>query len=285
MIELGGDFARSGYQGEVDAYRDARMNAQATATAADAVKAIPDDTGLKLIYAGQLADAGKPDDGIALAKSLINGKNDRDVQIALAQIYLRLQRFPDAEAAINSADALSQKPEDKEFVTFLRGTIADKQKQYDAAEVQFRKVLANDPNNAQALNYLGYMFADRGVKLDEALVLIRKAVDAEPQNGAYLDSLGWVYFKLGQYALAEENLRKAVERLSTDPTVHDHLGELYEKTGKLKLAVAQWERSLNEAARSLPADVDPADTARVQKKLEGAKVKLAKEGPAAAAKP
>ena len=63
-------------------------------------------------------------------------------------------------------------------------------------------------------------------------------------NGAYLDSLGWVYLKLGQYEHAEDNLRKAVERTSTDPTVHDHLGDLYEKTGRIRLAAAQWEISI-----------------------------------------
>ncbi len=106
--------------------------------------------------------------------------------------------------------------------------------------------------------------------------MIRKAVELDPQNGAYLDSLGWVYFKSGQYAQAEEALRKATERISTDPTVHDHLGQVYEKTGNLKMAVAQWQRSMTEYAHSLPADTDPADVAKVQHKLENARVKLAK---------
>jgi tetratricopeptide (TPR) repeat protein len=126
------------------------------------------------------------------------------------------------------------------------------------------------------LNYLGYMLADHGLKLEEARGMIQKALNADPQNGAYLDSLGWTYFKLGQYALAEETLHKAVSRIKTDPTVHDHLGSIYEKEGKLALAVAQWERSLEASQKSLPADVDPADVAKVQKKLESAKVKLAK---------
>jgi predicted Zn-dependent protease len=122
------------------------------------------------------------------------------------------------------------------------------------------------------------MFADRGVRLPEALTMIRKAVELDPQNGAFLDSLGWVYYKSGQYALAEENLRKANERINTDPTVHDHLGEVYEKTGNLKGAVAQWERSMTEYSRSLPADADPVDVAKVQHKLDNARVKLAKVG-------
>ena len=92
--------------------------------------------------------------------------------------------------------------------------------------------------------------------------MIRKAVELDPQNYAYLDSLGWVYFKFGQYALAEENIRKANERNNSDPTIHDHLGEVYEKTGKLKLAVAQWERSMTEYAHSLPADADPPTSPR-----------------------
>ena len=77
------------------------------------------------------------------------------------------------------------------------------------------------------LNYLGYMLADRGTRLDEALGYIRRAVALDPQNGAYLDSLGWVYYKMGNYELAEENLRRASERMGDDPTIHDHLGELY----------------------------------------------------------
>jgi predicted Zn-dependent protease len=121
------------------------------------------------------------------------------------------------------------------------------------------------------------MLADRGVKLDDALGMIQKAVQLDPQNGAYLDSLGWVYFKMGQYTLSEVNLRKASERMSTDPTVHDHLGELYEKTGRLKLAAAQWEQSLHEYSRTVQADAEPSDVNKVEKKLESARVKLAKE--------
>ncbi len=76
-------------------------------------------------------------------------------------------------------------------------------------------MLAIDPQNAATLNYLGYMLADRGQKSSEALDMVRKAVDLDPQNGAYLDSLGWAYYKTGQYTLAEENLLKAKDRIST----------------------------------------------------------------------
>ena len=72
-------------------------------------------------------------------------------------------------------------------------------------------------------------------------------------------------------------IRQAVDRDQTDPTVHDHLGDLYEKTGRIRQAAAQWELSLQEFARSLPADVESSEVSKLHKKLESARVKLAKE--------
>ena len=280
MVDFGGDFAQRGYDGEVQAYRDAHQWKDASAIAAEAAKVLPKDHMIQLTYANQLVDTGEVNEGLALAKAqLTGGADDREVVEDLAQTYIGLKRFTDASEQLDKADALASKPDEKLYVLFLRGEYYDRQKMYDLAETQFRKALAIDPQNAAVLNYLGYMLADQGQKLPEALKLIRQAVDLEPQNGAYLDSLGWVNFKLGQYSEAEEYLRKANERMSSDPTVHDHLGEMYQKTGNLKMAVAQWERSMTEYAHSLPADADPEDVQKVQHKLENARVKLAKLNP------
>jgi tetratricopeptide (TPR) repeat protein len=279
LLDLGGDYVERGYDGEIDAYRDAHQWKDATAIAAEGAKTLPKDHLMQLTYAGQLADVGQVDEGLTLAKAqLTGGADDRDVEEALAQIFIRLKRFKEAGEQLDKADALTTKPEERWYIYFVRGEFYDREKMYDQAEAQFRKSLAIDPQRPEVLNYLGYMLADQGQKLPEALKMIQQAVDLEPQNGAYLDSLGWVYFKSGQYQEAEENLRKAIERMNSDPTVHDHLGELYEKTGKLKLAVAQWERSMTEYAHSLPADADPEDVQKVQHKLENARVKLAKLG-------
>ncbi len=282
LIPLGGEYAVRGYQGQVDSYRDARMWSQATAAARQAAQELPKNTQVKLTLAGQLADTGKPEEGIAMAKSLLKGTaakpdpEDRDVEMALAQIYSRLRRWNDANAALDQAQATATKPEDKLYIAFLRGSIYDREKQYNQAEAEFRKALVIDPSNAMVLNYLGYSLADRGVRLDEALKLLRKAVELDPQNGSYLDSLGWAYFKLGQYPLAEENLRKAVERMPQEATIHEHLGELYEKTGQLKAAAEQYERALTEFSKTLPADIEPGDVETARTSLEATKVKLAK---------
>jgi tetratricopeptide (TPR) repeat protein len=283
MLPLGDDNATRGYQQIIDTYREAKQWQQATDTAKEAVEKLPKDHDLKIVYAAQLADMGQPDVGLQQVKSMLKGTpDDRETYLTLTQMYSRLKRWQDAEDALTKAEQLSTKPEDKQYVYFLRGSVDERQKQFGPAEEMFRKVLAGDPQNSMTLNYLGYMLADRGMKLDEALTLIKKAVDLDPTNGAYLDSLGWAYFKLGKYDQAEDNLNKAshLQRMGSDPTVQEHLGDLFQKTGRLKQAAAHWERALDEWNKSIAADVDQDDLAKVQKKLESARVKLAKEDPA-----
>ena len=278
LLALGDENAVRGYQQIIDTYRESKQWQQATAVAKEATQKLPNNRDLRMVLDGQLADTGEPDKALKDVRSMLKGTpEDREVYITLAQMNTRLKRWNEAEEALGKAEQLSTKPEDKAYVYFLRGSTYERQKKFEQAEEMFRKVLANDPQNAMTLNYLGYMLADRGIKLDEALGYIKKAVELDPSSGAYLDSLGWAYFKMGKYELAEENLIKASQRINTDPTVQDHLGDLYQKTGRLKLAAAHWERALNEWNKTVAAELDPSDVARVQKKLESAKVKLAKE--------
>jgi tetratricopeptide (TPR) repeat protein len=276
MIDMGGDSEIRGYQSQVDAYRQAQQFDKSLEVARKAVAANPKKRELKLMLAGELADQGKTDEAFAITKDLLtNTPDDRMVWIAISQMNVRLRRWKDAEDAMAKAEPLTTKKEDKLYLLFLRGELAERQKHYEPAEQYFRQVLDLDASNAMTLNYLGYMLADKGMRLPEALKMIRKAVDQEPWNGAYLDSLGWVYFKMGEYELAEDNLRQAVARNQTDPTVHEHMGDLYEKTGRIRQAAEQWQLSISEFSKAAPADVEPGDAAKVQKKLDAARMKLA----------
>ena len=280
MAQLGGEYEEHAYDSEVDAYRDAHQYDKATQVAREAAAKHPKNNGLQLMLALQLPDNGRADEGIALAKSRLNGsKSDLETWRALTTIDTRLRRWKDANDALSHVQQLSKNNDDLLYADFLQGTLYDRQKMYDKAEAAFRKALAIDPKNSMTLNYLGYMLADHDKELNDALTMIQEAVKLDPQNYAYLDSLGWAYFKLGNYNLAEIDLRKAVERNGTDPTVHDHLGQLYEKIGQLKLAAAQWELSLKEFAITSPADTEPGSMGRVQKRLDSARIRLAKEAP------
>ena len=261
----------------VDTYRLAKDFPKADKESESAIQKFPSDRLVMMTRATVLSDMGKFDPAIAITKKLLNGKDDRDTYITLAQLYEKAKRFDDMAKALDEADKLSISKEDKVTTTFMRGSMYERQKKFDQAESEFRKVLTDDPENTSALNYLGYMLADRNARLNEALDLITKALKKEPMNGAYLDSLGWVLFRMNRMQEAEDTLKRALDKIGKDPTVHDHLADVYMKQGKLKEAIQQWDAAIHEWEIGAPADLDHTEVAKVQKKLETAKVRLAKE--------
>jgi len=242
-----------------------------------ALKKYPDERAIRVEHATVLADKGKIDDAVAEIRGLSKGERDRETQVTLASLYEKGKRYQEMGKALDEAETLSTTDEEKVGVFFMRGAMYERMKKYDASEAAFRKVLELDPENAGTLNYLGYMLADRGVRLDEAHQMIKKAVELDPNNGAYLDSLGWVYFRQGKLQEAQDHLQRAIDRMASDPTVHDHLGDVYFKLGKTREAIAQWQASLKAFQGGLQSDSDPDEIAKVNKKLDEARVKLAQE--------
>ena len=261
----------------VETYRQAKDYAKADKESEAAFQKFPNDRLVMMTRATVLSDMGKFDPAIAITKKLITGKDDRETYITLAQLYEKAKRFDEMAKALDEADKLSLSKDDKVTTNFMRGSMYERQKRFDLAEAEFRKVLVDDPENASALNYLGYMLADRNTRVNEALEMITKALKKEPGNGAYLDSLGWVFFRLNRVQDAEDTLKRALDKIGKDPTVHDHLADVYLKQGKLKEAIQQWDAAIHEWEIGAPADLDHAEVARVQKKLDSAKVRLAKE--------
>ena len=263
--------------GIVDTYRMAKDLPAAQAEADAALKKYPKDPVVKATHAYLLADMGKVDQAAAEIKSMLNGEKDRETYIALAEVYEKGKKYPEMEKVLDQAEKLSQSKQDQESIHFKRGSMFERMKKYAAAEVEFRKVIEINPKSSAALNYLGYMLADRGERLEEAREMIRKALEIEPNNGAYLDSMGWVDFRLNKLDEAEQNLRRSIEVINGDPTVYDHLGDVYLKQGKIKDAIAQWQLSLKEWEKSTQSEMDPSEVAKVTKKLESARVRLARE--------
>ena len=217
------------------------------------------------------------DAAVAEVRKAAGGKADFQTPFEVAAVYEKAKRWSDMAKALDEAEKLAKTPEQKQQVTFSRGAMLERQKKIEASETEFRKVLAMNPNHAGALNYLGYMLADHDMKVDEATKLIQKALEIDPDNGAYLDSLGWAFYRQGKLTEAETLLIRALDRVGQDPTVHDHLADVYLKLGKTKEAISQWQASLKDFQGPAGADSDPEDVAKVNRKLDAARVKLAKE--------
>jgi tetratricopeptide (TPR) repeat protein len=243
-----------------------------------ALKKFPKDRTVVMEHATLLADSGKVDQAIAEVEGLKDTKNDREIILAEAQLYERAKRYTEETKALDEAQKLSSGKTEVTQVRFARGAMLEKMKNFEGAENEFRVIIKDEPENAGALNYLGYMLADRNQRLEEAQQLVLKALEIDPGNGAYLDSLGWVYYHQNHLEAAEEQLRNALDKIKDDPTVHDHLGDVLVKQGKVKEAIVQWQSSLKSyEANQASQDVDPTEMAKVQSKLDDARVRMAQQ--------
>ena len=175
----------------VDTYREAKDYTKATQEADAALKKYPDDRAVHAVRAALFSDQNKPDAAIDELKKMLNGKDgDREVYLQMADVYQKSHDYSKMADSLNSAEKLATEKEDKTNILFLRGAMYERQKKYELAEKEFRRVLDDDPKNASAWNYLGYMLADQGTRLTEAQGYIQKALEIDPDNYAYLDSLG-----------------------------------------------------------------------------------------------
>lgn len=124
------------------------------------------------------------------------------------------------------------------------GLFLHKIKDPAGALLQMKEVLRRDPNHAYALNFVGYTWADEGRNLEQARAYIEQAVELLPHDGFVRDSLGWVYYRLGDYARAVEELEQAVAMSPDDPTIHEHLGDAYLKKGDVRNARDSYAKAL-----------------------------------------
>jgi Flp pilus assembly protein TadD len=256
----------------VNAYRVDRQFDKALTLGKQYFEKNPDDIRTALIYAKTLSDAGKNKEGAEILSKLLesNSKN-ADIYVHLSAIYLRDKRYSEAERVLRSAQDIKLEDEaDKDRLKLQLASVYEKQKNYDRAELLIKEVLKIKPNNAEALNYIGYMLADRGIRLDEAVRYVKEALAIEPRNGAFLDSLGWAYFKLNDLGNAEIYLIEAGKIIKDDPTIEEHLGDLYFKTGDFQKAQDFWKKSISIGTEQ--EDID-----KVRRKLDSLQEKLRKK--------
>ncbi|MEP7149305.1 MAG: tetratricopeptide repeat protein [Acidobacteriota bacterium] len=264
--------------------RETGNRSEALAVVRTVKSRVPNDYGLIRLEATLLTESGKVDDAVALIKKIIYtpssappvttsipGLGDSvsvvipasdafSNYLFISNLYSHANRGKEAADAANQAYALARGSERKQIARLTLATAQQMSGDFKAAETTLRDLLKETPGNPIALNNLGYFLLERDVRLEEAFGLIQQAVKIDPTNPSYLDSLGWAYFRLGNLAEAEINLKEALRIDSSSGTILEHLGDVYHKQGRAELAKSAWrraERLFSEAA----------DVARVKRKL------------------
>jgi len=286
MEKMGPDSQKRAQLLLIDTYRDSRQIDAAIGEAKKALDASPKDPGITVSLALLYGEKAQTAQGTKLLETLLQGNEaDQEIYIDMAQVQERGRQYSEAEQSAQKAEQIAKQSGEKETAWYMLGAIYERQKKFELAEQQFRKVLDVNPNNAPVLNYYGYMLANRGIRLEEATSLIQHAVDQEPNNGAYLDSLGWAYYKQNKLSEAQEYLEKAVVREGSDPTILSHLGDVYLKLGRNERAAELLEQSLAQWQKALPADYEADKVSEIDAQLKTLKKRLAQKSSPDSAKP
>ncbi len=133
----------------VDTYLNAHNTKAALQEAEAALKKYPTDRGVVAAHANVLSEMNRTDEAVAEVRGLMKGEKDRELLIMISQFYEKGKKYKEEEQALNDAAAVSNSPEEKSGVEFVRGAMYERMKNYEGAEASFRKVLdASIPDNA-----------------------------------------------------------------------------------------------------------------------------------------
>lgn len=137
--------------------------------------------------------------------------------------------------------------EDRENVATLEAlaNLCETIDRKDEAFAHFARIIAIDTLHATALNYVGYTYAEKNDSLDYALELIERALELDEDNAYFIDSRGWVYFHMGMYEEAREDLERAA-RIVEDAVILEHLGDVYMKLDNVEHAREMYLRALEQ---------------------------------------
>ncbi|HEX6796034.1 MAG TPA: tetratricopeptide repeat protein [Casimicrobiaceae bacterium] len=122
-------------------------------------------------------------------------------------------------------------------------------KQYADAIARLDKLSAEQPREPQARFLKGLALSDEG-KTEEAIEAFRALLADFPELPEPRNNLAVLYAKKGEYALARDELERAVQVAPDYAVAHENLGDVY-----ARLAEVEYEKTaeLDKRNRTVPA--------------------------------
>ena len=110
-------------------------------------------------------------------------------------------------------------------------------KQYAEAIAKLDALTAERPRESQARFMKGVALTDQG-KLDEAMTVFRAILADYPELPEPRNNLAVLYAQKGEYALARDELERAVQAAPDYAVAHENLGDVY-----ARLATVEYEKA------------------------------------------
>jgi tetratricopeptide (TPR) repeat protein len=215
--------------------------------AAQRINAIPDAQKTALHYellAAVYMQAGKPKEAeAALKKAAEKDPKRSNADALLASQYIESGRLD--EGLVKLDDLIRKEPSNAGALG-TKGLVYEQQGKIAEAKEAYRRALAVNPDADGVANNLAYLLAEdpQGKDLETALSLAQGARKKAPNSPEIADTLGWIYYKLGTYGLAKEQLLFATSKQGDNPTLRYHLGMIYKSSKQMKEAEAELKKAL-----------------------------------------
>ena len=222
----------------------------------------PFASGANALRLSLLLGQDKKEDALGVVtRDIKNGAGDAITWDRAGDAYQALDRPADAAAAYAKALALTD-PSAREALwqrNLQLGTALEDAGDWPAAKAALEKAVALAPDQPVVLNHLGYSLLSRREELPRAVKLIDQASRLKPDDVAITDSLGWARFVVGDVEGALPLLEHAAAADPGEPTIHEHLGDVYWATGRKIEARYAWQAALIGA--------EAKDKARIDRKI------------------
>lgn len=241
----------------------------------------PEDTEIKMMYAGlliaqnkfddakfqvQLVTEMEPDNAGAWQQLLNLALKSEDIPEVIRICTRCMELFPDApEYYFYLGIAHYQDKEYEKALEVYRagieiipaenmplksdfyGQIGDiyyQMGQMENAYAAYDEALKFNEKNVVVLNNYSYFLSLEKKDLKRAERMSAQCIKLEPDNATYLDTYAWIFFMQGNYSLAKIYIESALEKDKTNShELIDHYGDILYMSGEKDKAVEQWKKA------------------------------------------
>ena len=202
----------------------------------------------------------QPDQAEATFKAAISAKPDSALGYqAMAQFYAGTGHLDQAEQV--AREGLQHVPDNGQLRLML-ALMLERDGKYDDAIQEYQTLNKADPQSTVVANNLASLLSDYRTdpaSLDQAFEIASRFRSSEiPQ---FLDTLGWIYYLKGENAQALTLLKTAADHLPTVAAAQYHLGMAYKALGQNALAQASLERAVTISGTAGFPQLDKAQAA------------------------
>jgi len=160
---------------------------------------------------------------------------------------LQLKKYTESVKSLKKAAVMTGDNVPLEAQTYASlGEAYHSLKRYGASDSCYEKALLLKSDDAFVMNNYAYYLSLRQANLERAEALSKRTLELSPNNASFEDTYGWILFRLNKLEEAKKWIEKALsqENNSNNPTLLEHLGDVYANMGNEVKSLEYWNKAL-----------------------------------------